>query len=380
MRPFTLLLLSTLFMFTACVKEDVSPGIGEVGIADGLGEGALAEIYEAETNVTAEIATILAETEGKSSVITIPAGSVDAIATALAKVDRNGIIRLASGDHTQNGTLLIDKTVTILGAPGARLLISGVAPFPTVADRIVPGIHVIKAERVRIRNVELVPVGGQGGTAILVQNAPYTFISRVVAKDWQNGVIAEQSQRLYVERSEFVGSSQWQGDPNFPVFGVVVVNGPVATIHNNTFQNQVFAVWACDKRGRLSYNKFAGNYNGIELCKVPVSFPLPNGDVVGSEFPATSWLVYHNQTNNNFNNGFEVIDGANNCLLVNNVSHDNGGLDYEFAGPTERYGFPAPTSSRNRAYLQADSRWKDCGEGNRVRRGVEVSTADSPCF
>ncbi|MEL7159638.1 MAG: right-handed parallel beta-helix repeat-containing protein [Bacteroidota bacterium] len=365
-----------LFLFlalglTSCTQDSL------VSSADLAEREAMREVELDQTLATAEIAEHLGAFSGKS-ITEIPAGSVNALSGAIAAANPGSVIRLAGGDHTQNGTLTISKPINIIGAPGARLIIDGVGPFPTVAATIVAGIHVHKTEFVRIRNLELVPVGGQGGTAILVQNAPYTFISRVTAEDWQNGVVAEQSAKLYVERSTFTGSSQWQTNPAFPVFGVVVVNGPQATIHNNDFSNQVFAVWACDKRGRLSFNRFRGNYNGIELCKVPVSFPLPDGQVIGSEFPATRWLTYHNECTGNFNNGIEVIDGANYCLLVNNVSTGNGALDYEFAGVTERYGFVAPTSLRNRAFLKGESRWADCGERNFVRRGEEV--LDWVCF
>ncbi|MEO0733272.1 MAG: right-handed parallel beta-helix repeat-containing protein [Bacteroidota bacterium] len=359
------------FVLTSCTKDTL------VSTDDLAEREALREIELAEEQVAAEIAEHLSVFAGKSRT-EIPAGSRNALAGAIAAARPGAVIRLAAGDHFQDGTLTISKPINIIGAPGARLLLAGTSPYPTEAAFLVPAIHVLKTEFVRIRNLELVPVGGEGGTAILVQNAPYTFVSRVTANDWQAGVVIEQSEKVYVERSTFTGSSQWQTIPGFPVYGVVVVNGPQATIHNNDFANHVFAVWACDKRGRLSFNRFGGNFNGIELCKVPVAFPLPDGQVVGSEFPATRWLVYHNQSNDNFNNGFEVIDGANNCLLVNNTATGNGALDYEFAGVTERYGFVAPTSSRNRAFLKGGSRWADCGERNFVRRGEEVN--DWVCF
>jgi nitrous oxidase accessory protein NosD len=375
MKYLSFLCLSTLLLLTACTADQLVP----VDPAAQAESEATLETDAAAAEIEAEIAANIAA-YGAKRVINVPAGTRNALADAIATANRNDVIRLGAGDHAQDGTLTISKPINIIGAPGARLLVSGVGPFPTVAPSVRAAIHVLNTEFVRIRNLEIIPVGGEGGTAVLVQNAPYTFISRVTAEDWQVGVVAEQSPKLYVERSTFTGSSQWQTDPNFSVFGVVVINGERATIHNNTIKNAVFGVWACDKRGRLSYNRFSGNFNGIELCKVPVGIPLPDGQVVGSEFAATSWLVYHNESNGNFGNGLEIIDGANRCLLVNNVATGNGALDYEFAGPTERYGFSAPTSANNRAFLKPDSRWKDCGVGNRVFRGTEISVADSPCF
>ncbi len=373
MRNTYLFSLLLLFLLTACTEDSFTP-VDEAAVPADVIE----LIRQDESTATAELSAHEAALGTKSFTTIIPAGSSNALAAAIAAAPRNGVIRLEGGDHTQSGTLVVDKPVNIVGEKGARLLFSGIAPFPTGAAGIVPAIHVRNTEFVRLRNLVLVPVGGEGGTAILVQEAPYTFISLVTAEDWQNGVIAEQSRKLYVERSVFVGSSQWQSDPTFPVFGVVVVNGPEASIFNNTIRNTVFGVWACDRRGRLGYNTFTGNVNGIELCKVPVSFPLPDGQVVGSDFPATRWLTYHNEATSNFNNGIEVIDGANRCLLVNNRSTGNGALDYEFAGPTGRYGFPAPTSVSNRAFIRGDDRWADCGEMNFVRGGEEVE--DWTCF
>lgn len=380
MKLHAYLIICSLLLLTACTKDQLTPGIGEASLAEVTAdEAALARVTEAEAEAAAELQAHLAAFEGKSHRITIPAGSRNALAAAIAAIDRNGIIRLAKGDHEQVGTLVIDKPVNIIGDPGARLLISGTTPLG-VGPMVMGGIHVYKTEFVRIRNLELVPVGGEGATAILVQNAPYTFISRVVAKDWQVGVLAEESERLYVERSEFVGSSQWQTNPAFPVHGVVVVNGERASIFNNIVQNTVFAIWACDKHGKLGYNKLSGNYNGVVLCKVPVSLPLPSGEVVGAKFSATNWLTYENESSNNFNNGYEIIDGANTCLLVSNVGINNGAMDYEFAGQTERYGFVAPTSTMNKAFLKKESRWKDCGVSNRVFGGDEVALGESACF
>lgn len=380
MKSFHFLLLVFALLLTACTKDQLTPGIGEGSLAEvTVDEAALAQITQADADASAEVDAHLAAFGDKNHITTIPAGSTNALAAAIAAAPTNGTIRLATGDHFQTGTLTISKSINIIGNKGARLLISGTVPLG-VGPRVEGGIHVLNAEFARIRNLELVPVGGEGATAILVQNSPYTFISRVVAKDWQIGVLAEQSEKLYVERSEFVGSSQWQTNPAFSVFGIVVVNGPGASIFNNVIRNTVFGVWACDKNGKLGYNKLSGNYNGIVLCKVPVSLPLPNGEVVGSKFSATNWLTYANESSSNFNNGYEIIDGANTCLLVSNVGINNGAMDYEFAGQTERYGFVAPTSSMNRAFLKPESRWKDCGVRNRVYGGDEVALADSPCF
>ncbi len=374
------LLLPLALALSGCTEDLITPGIGEGSLTESttaLEQQVMAEVAVAQADIAAEIAANEAVFNRRGHVTVIPAGSENALAAAIAAAPSNGIIRLEAGDHFQSGTLTISKPINIIGNRGARLLVSGVGPFPTVAPQIVAGIRVYKTEFVRIRNLELVPVGGEGGTAVLVQEAPYTYLSGLVAEDWQIGVVAEKSARLFVNRSVFTGSSQWQTNPAFPVFGVVVVNGPRATLHGNTITNTVFGVWACDKLSKLSYNNFSGNVNGIELCKVPVSFPL-DGELIGSEFPATRWLVYHNDSKANFNNGIEVIDGANTCYLVNNTATGNGALDYEFAGETGRYGFTAPTSSRNFARLAPDSRWADCGEGNRIL--TQRAAEDWTCF
>jgi hypothetical protein len=146
--------------------------------------------------------------------------------------------------------------------------------------------------------------------------------------------------------------------------------------------NTVFGIWACDLAGYLVGNEFNGNFNGVVLCTVPPNnFPLPDGQFVGSQTPATRWAAYYNKSNGNFNSGFEVIDGANGCFLYGNTALENGAQDYEFAGETERYGFVAPTSERNWAIiLPQESTYKDCGDQNRINGGLEINTELNPCF
>ena len=373
MRFSNFLFFLSLLAFAGCADEQFAPVVTDAAL-----EEALTTVDRAETEALAELREHEAAFAGKNHRITIPAGSTNALAAAIAGAARNAVIRLEAGDHFQSGTLTISKPVNILGDKGARLIVSGVGPYPIDAPAVRGALHVLNTEFVRIRNLEIIPEGDAGGTAILAENAPYTFVQGVTARNWQFGVVAEQSRKLYVDRSVIEGSSLWQTIPGFPVHGIVVANGKEAQIHRNEISNTVFGVWACDARGRLGNNRLSGNFNGIELCKVPTSVPLESGVVVGSELPATRWLVYNNTATGNINNGFEIIDGANNSLIVGNNSSGNGGLDYEFAGPTGRYGFPAPTSSGNFARLKPGSSWADCGENNRVRGGDLVETWE--CF
>lgn len=380
---FALLLL---LVFTACTKDTLVPTAEETLMASfdteefGAGESAeaaeilLAKEYS-ETSAAIEAALLR-----KTRVVTVPAGSMDAIAAAIAQVGKHGVVRLASGDHTETDNLVISSSVTLVGDEGARILFPNTTIVPTQLP-IIPAIYVLGANRVRIKGIELVPADGPGGTALLVQNSPNTFIADVTAQNWQFGLIAEKSPRMYVGKSTFVGSSQWQTDPSFSCFGIVNVNGERVRVFSNTIQNTVFGIWACDKRGRMIANNFSGNYNGVVLCTVPPnSFPLPDGQFIGSAVSAANWTVSKNDASNNFNSGYEIIDGANRCALWNNTGTGNGIQDYEFAGETPRYGFVAPTSSRNWAAIKPASSWKDCGDGNRVFGGMEIDLGESACF
>lgn len=280
----------------ACQDELITPGLGEGSLAEnqttfpvsdyGPGETPedMVSLLESEYRTESSLAR-----EAKGRVVSVPAPSVDALAAAIQEAGRNGVVRLAPGDHTQTGTLTVSSTVSIVGEEGTRILFANNLPTPP-AIPLQAGIHILGANRVRVIGVELFPADGPGGTAILVQDAARAFIGEVVAENWQFGVVGEQCPRLYVGKSSFVGSSQWQTDPTFSCFGIVVVNGERARIFSNSVQNTVFGIWACDDRGRMAHNSFQGNYNGVVLCTVPPnSFPLPDGQVIGSQTSASRW-------------------------------------------------------------------------------------------
>ena len=97
--------------------------------------------------------------KGKKTV-EIPAGSIDALAAAIAQVRDGGVVLLRSGRHTESRTVTVDHRVKILGEPGA-ILISDTNPLATVD----PALHVLGASGVVIWGLDIRPkeaIGGHG--------------------------------------------------------------------------------------------------------------------------------------------------------------------------------------------------------------------------
>ena len=79
-----------------------------------------------------------------------------------------------------------------------------------------------------------------------------------------------------------------------------------------------------------------------------------------------------------------IIDGVNNCKLINNSAENCALYDVEFVGPTLRFGTPEPlpTSFEN-LFIDdpnTDIEVKDCGIDNVIEGGQLVDTAEDPCF
>ena len=181
--------------------------------------------------------------------------------------------------------------------------------------------------------------------------------------------------------NRITGSGLWLTGEVPNVHGIIIVNGPNARVYSNTIDRTVFGVWACDRLGYAAGNEFFGNLIGLILCNVPTALPLEDGRVIGSQTPATRWATFNNDAHDNFDVGYLVIDGATGNFLAKNKAADNGRVDYDFAGDTERFGFFTPTSSANRGWIAKDDSVLDCGLENVIFGGeVQDNTAEGACF
>jgi len=116
---------------------------------------------------------------------------------------------------------------------------------------------------------------------------------------------------------------------------------------------------------------------------VPLNaFPLPGGELAGSDASAIQWRVIGNNASGNFDAGYLVIDGANNNRLADNDALSNGTYDIELAGDSFRFGFLTPKSFENSVIAGAfpNLKIKNCGENNTVVGGNLVDNSQDPCF
>lgn len=313
------------------------------------------------------------QAERFASLVVVPAGSVDALAGALASAGTGGIVLLKSGMHTESGTVTITNRVNLIGESGAILRVD-TDPYPSATFNE-PALHVLGASRVFIWGVDLRPTQASGNTGILLENANLTTIGHSEVTDHQISVLLHQSDRVFLYGNTITG-------PADSFYGIEVVNGERTTLVSNDISNAgFFGVFACDRDGLAIFNHFHDTFIGLIFCNVPYGDAvLPSGEVIGAETPATDWIArWNNATNNDW--GYLAIDGANGCRMVNNDASNNSTYDVEFSGDSERFGFFTPTSS-NCTVISADPAIvvKDCGLNNTVIGGTLVDTNVDPCF
>lgn len=314
--------------------------------------------------------------KGKKTV-EIPAGSVDALAAAIAQVRDDGVVLLRSGQHTESHTVTVDHSIKILGERGA-VLIADTKPLAAID----PALHISGAAGTVIWGLDMRPKEAVGGTAILIENSPKVVIGHNTMRDWQYGVLIQHGDRAKITENTIVTTSAWQTGALAAVYGIVSINGEDVEIEENDVSNAVFGIWVCDKDGEVEQNKLHGNFNGLMFCRVAdFDFTLPNGQPAPAEFSATSWRAEGNNAFDNLDAGYLVIDGANNNVLENNKGSNNGTYDIELAGDSNRYGFFTPKSFKNKVVAGRfrNLKIKNCGENNTVIGGQLVDNAQDPC-
>ena len=314
----------------------------------------------------------------------IPAGSVDALADAIANTCDNGVIYLKAGLHTENAALTISKSVKIIGEAGAVLeLHSDLAPADTTTGAVtpVPGLHILNAPGFLIQDLEIKSIASDGGNALLIENSHYSGVMRCKFTGFQFSVLVQKSNNMTIMFNTIVTSGAWLTGAVANAFGITIINGKSAYVSDNDVSNSLFGIWACDEWGTAERNFTHGNYIGLILCNVPPSFQLPSGDIVGSETPATGWKARNNKSTGNFNIGYLVIDGANNNLLENNEASGNAAYDMELTTDTYRFGFLTPAAYNNTVNVGAypNITIKNCGPNNTINGGVWVNTSSDPC-
>ncbi len=368
-----LCILVTLLLLTwSCERDvpEVTPGAEDI---------ALAEQRAAELRAEADQLTAEAEVAARSAqTVVVPAGSNNALAAAIAAAGDGGTVLLKAGEHTESGTVEITHRVRLVGEAGA-VLRSGVRPLRE-AGYIQPALHVYGADGGSIVGLEIRFTAASGGTAILLEQAPRTFVQNNRIVDFEFGILLEDSPRSFLDGNHLTGSSDWLNGLG-QVYGIININGKDVRMLGNVVDNTFFGIWPCDEGGLAISNETHNNFIGFILCKVPdQALPLPKGNLTGSQNPSYGWLVHSHEANDNLNVGILVIDGAHHNLLVQNRAANNGLYNMELVGDSFRFGFLTPKSHDNRVISYPDLRIKDCGENNTIIGGELVDNSLEPCF
>lgn len=313
----------------------------------------------------------------------VPAGSVDALADAIANTCENGIIYLKSGMHTENEMVTITKSVKIIGEEGAVLKVkSDLAPYnPDLSMNIFPGVHILDAPGTLIQDLEILPVDDDGGTAILIENSDASAVMRCDISNFQFSIMIEKSDRITAMFNTIVASSLWLTGEVQEALGITAINGESNYIADNDVSNAFFGVWACGSWGTYERNSTHDNMVGLILCNVPVYMLLPSGEVTGSEIPATGWKVTDNTSIGNFDNGIMVIDGSKYNKVWNNQVHGNGlspmvgtAADIETFNDSYLFGFLTPEVHDNYIDTSNDplTTIRNCGTDNTFIGGIDI--------
>lgn len=311
--------------------------------------------------------------------VTVPAGSNDALADAIAEAGDGGTVILESGMHYESGTVVVDQRVHIKGEEDAVLQVD-TKPIEVVGT-IQPALHLLDVSNVVVSGIKIQPVDDIGGTAILIEHADKTMVQKSTLESHQFGILVEQSNRVRIGYNTIVTSDAWTTGEVGQAHGIVVINGKRARVYGNEVSSSFFGVWACDNSGLYIGNKTYQNYLGLILCKVPdQAYPFPDDSLVGSASPANQWLVMLNTSHDNLDAGYIAIDGANNNYIWNNKAANNGTYDIELAGDSERFGFLTPTSSENHVLARPGITVKDCGIDNSVSGGEDIDTTADSCY
>ena len=372
-----LLLAASMLAFFSCSKEQAVPITTTTSEVDFQKvKNDIRQSWETIRNVQG-IKDMDLETRAGQFIV-VPAGSNNALVKAITDAGEGGIVYLRAGLHTETSNITIKQRVVLIGENGAVLKIKS-KTNPTPTETTSAALHVQNAPRTLIQNIDIQPIEGNGGAAILMENSHQSAMMFCTVSKHQYGLMVEKSDQLTIMKNKITVADGWQTGALATAFGITIINGTSAYVADNVVSNAIFGIWACDRYGTCIRNSATGNLIGIILCNVPKEVILPSGEVTGSKFPGANWKVRDNISTDNFDAGYLVIDGANNNILENNQAARNGTYDIELTGDTYRFGFLTPLSRNNTVRALAGQIVKNCGVNYTVIGGNLVNNATDPC-
>ena len=226
-------LLAVFLMVAACTKEPELPTTTQQ---------AEQHIQQAERKITeaeAEAETFVTEWIGTRSSVTVPAGSVDALADAVAEAGPGGTVILEEGLHTETATVVIDQRVKIEGEDGALLLFPNAPEPQAVPMEVVPNLHIRNTSRVWLKNFGILTgTDAAGRVGILIQEASRSRVEGLNIAGFQYGILLDGG-----DRSQFIGNTLDGVYPDYPSlvhWGLTISTGQRTISMRNSISN--FAV------------------------------------------------------------------------------------------------------------------------------------------
>jgi hypothetical protein len=296
--------------------------------------------------------------------IAVSAQAKNGLAAAVAAASPGATILVETGLHIEDGPVIVDKRVKIIGEPGAIVEFDSedTPGFPYVAD---PGFHILNTRWVRIENLTIRDADQSGATGILIENSDFTRIRNNVIEFFELGIAQYEGLGTRVRDNTITGKTSFGG------IGVLNVAGSLMKIYDNTIANNLLDIFVGGSRGVIKSNHLTtsdGGNIGILLCTPSIGgvyLTLPSGETVAAPISANRWFLLRNYSENHLWN-YLVIDNANNNYLINNEAQNAVPFDIEMAGDSERFGFFTPTSFSNLTIStgEPDVSVKVCGVDN----------------
>lgn len=340
------------------------------------------ESKAAVTAAEAEIEAFGQDWVGTRNTIVVPAGSVDALAEAIAQAGNGGTVVLASGEHTETGMLLIDQRVKIEGEAGATLLFPNAPPPMPIPLEIIPAIFIKDASQVWLKDFSMsTGTADAGRVAVMVERSPRTRVENLDIVGFQHGILIDGGNRCQIIDNTLVGVATEYPEAVYH-WGIVNSTGKRTIMIGNETINFAVGLFFSDRNGLAFSNTMAGGDIGIIWCTVPAWQFYPDGRPVQAAEPANNWRAYNNTAiGATFN--YLIIDGAKSSLSIQNESLNAGLYDIEIAGESERFGFLTPASSNSLVISVGDYidyNIKDCTGDNTIIGGNLLDTSLDPCF
>jgi parallel beta-helix repeat protein len=239
--------------------------------------------------------------------VLVPAGSIDALADAIAAAGPHGTVVLEAGLHTESGPVTIGIPVSIIGEEGAVLEVATV-PDDTPPYMNDPALYIFGTHHVVVEGLTLVPKTVPANLGIVVQDSSNVSVRNNTIADFDSGIFVHRGDRADI-------SGNLLEDMRF---GVIVLNGAQVHVSGNTIRRmEVHGVWLCDAKGQCQFNDISETVVGILLCRLDADFIWPDGSTGAAEQSATQWHVANNTVHDNFI-GIVATDGANRNLINNN--------------------------------------------------------------